>query len=64
LFQILREQHERISFFVRSKTGEIKRRLGERHRETVRIADIDVLQATSSNRFRDVIFAKAQPVYL
>ena len=27
LFEVLREQHERITFFVRSKTGEIRRRL-------------------------------------
>lgn len=29
LFHLLHEQHERITWFVRSKTGEIKRRLGQ-----------------------------------
>lgn len=28
LYDILRDQHERINLFVRSKAGEIKRRLG------------------------------------
>jgi hypothetical protein len=29
LYAILQQQHQRITLFVRSKTGEIERRLGE-----------------------------------
>jgi hypothetical protein len=34
LFGILRDQHERIDLFVRSKAGEIRRRLGKLIRST------------------------------
>jgi hypothetical protein len=54
LYATLQEEHERIKLFVKSKTGEIERRLSKNDMSRLRLTTTKRYQVMSTNRFSDL----------